>query len=449
MKKGFEVTLAFTMCLSLIGCGAKGTYDTGSVDEVKQNADEITIFVLEKNSALKQIASAYEMKNEGVKITFDDGKNQNSDLTQTEILKILNTSMLNGDGPDLICFDGFSPDGYEDMLADLSGIVQAHKEECYENILGAYEKNDTILQIPLRFSLTGTYTKSDLAVDQNGTTAGEMLKAPVSVSELGTLLAENDLKLPAGSNTAMITLWCRVYAEKINSGDMDEKSIEEFYEFLDEIVKKCGSNPAEVTDSTMTLDILAVESLDRGEYAGNIRNSMDLTFKYLSWLPFMADYAQSNDEGWEFYNLKSDGNTYFAAESVLGINSGSKNLSAAMDFLDYACTEEAQENSDSFSWSVNRNVMEENISNPRISTTMYTDSSGKDLGGDMITPTEAQVKSVTDLIEEVNTPICNHELFVDFILEPYQDYLLGKMTRTEAVAAAGQKISIYRMENGQ
>ncbi|WP_296118087.1 extracellular solute-binding protein [uncultured Eubacterium sp.] len=367
MKKGFVVTLAFTMCLSLIGCGEKGTYDTGSVDEVKQNADEITIFVLEKNSALKQIASAYEMKNEGVKITFDDGKNQNSDLTQTEILKNLNTSMLNGDGPDLICFDGFSSDGYEDMLVDLSGIVQAHKEDCYENILGAYEKNDTILQIPLRFSLTGTYTKSDLAVDQNGTTAGEMLKASVSVSELGTLLEENDLKLPAGSNTAMITLWCRVYAEKINSGDMDEKSIEEFYEFLDEIVKKCGS----------------------------------------------------------------------------------KNLSAAMDFLNYACTDEAQENSDSFSWSVNRNVMEENISNPKISTTMYTDSSGKDLGGDMITPTEAQVKSVTDLIEEVNTPICNYELFVDFILEPYQDYLLGKMTRTEAVAAAGQKISIYRMENGQ
>lgn len=62
-----------------------------------------------------------------------------------------------GKGPDVLCLDGLPLDSYlsKGMLADLSDTLKAaeEKEEFFNNITRAFEKDGKIYAIPTRFRI--------------------------------------------------------------------------------------------------------------------------------------------------------------------------------------------------------------------------------------------------------------------------------------------------------
>lgn len=157
-------------CVLLTACGSQDHLS----NELKNEETVLSIFALEKNRELERFANAYEAAHPNVKVIVDYGKNENSDLTKTQILNNLNTEILNGEGPDLICFETFGEENYEDVLLDLSDIVKQHEECCYSNILSAYEEDGKIPVIPLTISLT---TIGNESVGRNEFTALSDLKS--------------------------------------------------------------------------------------------------------------------------------------------------------------------------------------------------------------------------------------------------------------------------------
>lgn len=76
-------------------------------------------------------------------------------LTAEDAVKALNTEIMAGKGPDVLCLDGLPLDSYlsKGMLADLSDTLKAaeEKEEFFNNITRAFEKDGKIYAIPTRF----------------------------------------------------------------------------------------------------------------------------------------------------------------------------------------------------------------------------------------------------------------------------------------------------------
>lgn len=63
---------------------------------------------------------------------------------ESEAIQKLNPELLNDQGLDVICFDGFGAENYEGYLADLSELVGQNETERYENILRVHEKETGI-----------------------------------------------------------------------------------------------------------------------------------------------------------------------------------------------------------------------------------------------------------------------------------------------------------------
>lgn len=225
MRKIISIALIGIMsCSLLVGCGRhEGNYETNS-SVTADVTGELTIFVLKRNKDLEFLADAYETSHPGIRITIDNGKRENTDLTQTEVLKNMNTALLNDNGPDIICFDGFSADAYAEYLLDLTSIVEANEEVCYSNILRAYEDNGQILQMPLRFAMavTGSSQIDFSQVD--------------SIDKMKMQLEQVEGQFDEDIFPNMVALWCRTYAAYVeNKEGISVEDITEFYEFLDVI----------------------------------------------------------------------------------------------------------------------------------------------------------------------------------------------------------------------
>lgn len=438
MKKLASITLIGVLsCSMLVGCGNQ---------EVKQeigsstNADvagELTIFVSKRNKDLEFLADAYEISHPGVYITIDNGKSENTDLTQTEVLKNMNTALLNGNGPDIICFDGFSAEAYEDYLLDLTTIVEANEAACYSNVLRAYEENGQILQMPLRFTLA-VAGSSQIDFSQVN-----------SIAEMKSQLEQVEGQFDEDVFPNMIALWCRTYAAYVeNTEGITVEDITEFYQFLDMIKSKSGTTYLHHSD--MGIDNVLYNATERGEQYPSEREQMDLTYQYMASYFSIREYLTAYEEdGWKIYPITLDDNIYFEAEAVVGVNATSDNAELAKEFIEYAISFEGQDACNFFNIPVNREKVDEIQQDNKsfVGTGVYyTDDSGKEVNWKYIKVSEEMAEHYNEILESINTPICYNSVMIRFLVNPYVDYIDGKLTLQEAADTAMQKINLYQME---
>lgn len=437
MKKVMSMLLIGVMtCSLLVGCGSREAELGINASSAAKITGELTIFVAKRNKDLEFLANAYETSHPGIRITIDNGKSEDTDLTQTEVLKNMNTALLNGNGPDIICFDGFSPDSYEDYLLDLTSIVEANEEECYSNILSAYEENGQILQIPLRFTLavTGSSQIDFSQVD--------------SIAEMKKQLEQADGQFDEDIFPNMVALWCRTYAAYVEKNEeISVEDITEFYEFLDVIKSKSGTTYVHHFD--MGINNVLYNATERGEQYPDERSQMDLTYQYMASYFGIRDYLTAyKEDGWQIYPIKLDDATYFEAEAVVGIIASSDNVELAKDFIEFAISFEGQDSCNLFNIPVNREkVTDIQQDNARFGGTIYyTGDSGKELTWKRVKVTDEMAEHYDDILESLNAPICYNSVMIHFLVDPYVDYLDGKLSLQEAADTAMQKINLYQME---
>lgn len=118
---------------------------------------------------------------------------------ESEAIQKLNPELLNDQGLDVICFDGFGAENYEGYLADLSELVGQNETECYENILRVYEKEAGIYQISMRFACVGVVG------------AGERLEDFADMEKLCSDANFELKKISEGYFTNIVTLLCKAY----------------------------------------------------------------------------------------------------------------------------------------------------------------------------------------------------------------------------------------------
>lgn len=90
-----------------------------------QPSIQLRLYSLYEDENLRQMVSQYQKSHPEVAIDLEIGLTGEDGVTVADALRTLNTEILAGSGPDLICLDGFNIDTYleKGILADLSGVL--------------------------------------------------------------------------------------------------------------------------------------------------------------------------------------------------------------------------------------------------------------------------------------------------------------------------------------
>lgn len=103
--------IIFGIATMLSGCGKDDRNVNNS--EKEENEEVMTLYTLYETDEWNQLIAFYKEKHPEVTIRIETGVEADATVTESEAIQKLNTELLNGQGPDVICFDGFGAENYE------------------------------------------------------------------------------------------------------------------------------------------------------------------------------------------------------------------------------------------------------------------------------------------------------------------------------------------------
>lgn len=119
--------------------------------------EEVCIYGLLEDEAIRQAVSLYQREHPEVYIRYEIGLSGDHSMTSEDAVKNLNTRILAGEGPDLLALDGLPMDSYieKGVLTDLSGVVYKMQQETslFENLIDACRDEGKLWYVPVRFRL--------------------------------------------------------------------------------------------------------------------------------------------------------------------------------------------------------------------------------------------------------------------------------------------------------
>ena len=120
---------------------------------------ELTVFSLKDYPILRQAISEYQTQNPNVKVTLQIPSVEGA--TTEDVIRALNTEILNGSGPDILVLDDLPAQSYAEkgVLLDLNS-VDGLLEGVLPNLTTAQTYGDSIYQIPAQFTIPVIVSKT-------------------------------------------------------------------------------------------------------------------------------------------------------------------------------------------------------------------------------------------------------------------------------------------------
>ena len=120
---------------------------------------ELTVFSLKDYPILRQAISEYQTQNPNVKVTLQIPSVEGA--TTEDVIRALNTEILNGSGPDVLVLDGLPAQSYAEkgVLLDLNA-VDGLLEGLLPNLTKAQAYGESIYQIPAQFTIPVIVSKT-------------------------------------------------------------------------------------------------------------------------------------------------------------------------------------------------------------------------------------------------------------------------------------------------
>lgn len=117
---------------------------------------QIRIYSLMENDTMRQLVSSYSKLHPDTYVKYEVGMTWGeSGVTESDVLKTLNTEIMAGNGPDIILLDGLPVESYieKGLLEDISDVINPLVESgaIFSNIADAYNVDGKIYQFPTRF----------------------------------------------------------------------------------------------------------------------------------------------------------------------------------------------------------------------------------------------------------------------------------------------------------
>ena len=137
---------------------------------------ELTVFSLKDYPILRQAISEYQTQNPNVKVTLQIPSVEGA--TTEDVIRALNTEILNGSGPDILVLDDLPAQSYAEkgVLLDLNS-VDGLLEGVLPNLTTAQTYGDNIYQIPAQFTIPVIVSKTGTTQPDSMSTLLQQIQA--------------------------------------------------------------------------------------------------------------------------------------------------------------------------------------------------------------------------------------------------------------------------------
>ena len=405
---------------------------------------ELTVYALEDSSEIRQAISAFQKDHADIYVNLKIGRSGDDAVTADDALRTLNSDIMAGEGPDVIILDGMPVDNYIDkgLLMDISDVVEEIKNEnsLFENLCEVYEKDGKYYGLPSRFLLPFVEGEKE-AVDAAGTI--DSLAAYIQS------LAQN------GDNTPVINLSAGTLlgylfdvdgARWIDGTKVDQAGLQKFFESAKTIYDADDDKENAMdleTQGLANVGSSGVLNLFTGDIAvnfGTIGSDADL-------MAILSVNQQVKGKTLSYGLLNSQEQKIFIPYLSAGISSKSTHTYEAKEFIKTMLSEEVGSVSGN-GLPVNRTAFNDLMQQEEGSSSSmaFTNEDGEMVSFDMNAPTEEDIKTLSGIIDSLDTAAVTDTVLREQIVEQGEAYLNGSQSLADTVQSTMQKIELYLSE---
>lgn len=426
-----------------------------------QPSIQLRLYSLYEDENLRQMVSQYQKSHPEVAIDLEIGLTGEDGVTVADALRTLNTRILAGSGPDLICLDGFNIDTYleKGILADLSGVLN-QAGPLLEQVTNCYAQDGKVCAVPTTFAIPAMYGAE---------------KYVSQIHDLDSLVAaakqakeENPDRERIVNAMYPITMADLYYdscsAAWVNpDGTLDAEKLAAFYAAMKELYALDES--FRQANAEWVAEI--AEEYENGEYyfaPGDYTGLGGVFYIYedICYLPtgtLDGMYAWSShvlagekdylSVGYRTIPLSGQASNVFLPRRIMGILTTATHPQAAETFLTFMLSDEVQAKDLTTGFPVNQVTFERELSEDRYVDSVITTGSavqGTSVSYSAQWPNASQRQQLKGWVDDLTTPALTDRTIRSKVMDQMSDCLNGKITPQQAADAALRSLNLYLSE---
>lgn len=470
LVSGSRSTLGDPTCLpvALTGSGDGSFYMLANVDSeptlchftfddaAPVTADtRLTIYSLYEDEDLTQMITQFQKANPNISVEHEIGLSGDDGMTEADAVRTLNTEILAGNGPDLICLDGFNLESYleKGVLADVSHILD-QGDPLLRNITDCYADGGKICAVPTTFTFPAIYGKEEYISQIHDLSSlvavAKQVRADIAPEKrvvngmYPDIMADQyydscsaawmnpDGTLDAQKLTEFYTAMTELYA-------LDEVFRQQNAEWMEEVRADYVKGEAWLVPGAYT-GLSGVTFID-GDVAYLPAGTLDGMYRYAHVIAGEEEYL---GEGYILRPLDGQASNVFLPRRIMGVLTSAAHPQAAEKFLSFMLSDEVQAKDLTTGFPVNQVTLERELSEDR-----YVDSilsNGPDKAYHAQWPDAARREELRGYVSNLSTPANTNRTIRYMVMEPLWDCCNGIITPEQAAQAAVQSLNLYLSE---
>ena len=418
---------------------------------------ELRIYSLYEDEDLQQMISQFQTAHPEMAVDLEIGVTGDDGITAEDAIRTLNTQILAGGGPDLICLDGFNIDTYleKGILADLSGVLN-QAGPLLEQVTNCYAQDGKVCAVPTTFAIPAMYG-AEAIVSQ--------------IHDLDSLVAAAKQAREANPDFERIVngmhpiIMAEQYYDScsaawLNSdGTLDSEKLTQFYSAMKELYaldeafrQKYTEWMAEVT-AEINSGVTATDGFARLFGACSI-------FGGTTYIPFgtlngmnMWSWALAGEEeflgdGYTTAPFSGQASNVFLPLRIMGVLTTSKHQQAAREFLAFMLRDEVQAKDLSTGFPVNETTFEREIVEDRTADSSFgsSDADGNRISYSARWPDAQERQELKQWVSKLTTPALTDRTIRNKVMDQMVDCCNGVITPEQAADAALRSLNLYLSE---
>lgn len=419
---------------------------TYSEELSNKELENLNVYSLYYDEFIEQSIIEYNRNNPQIKINYEIGVTGEDGKNESDAIKILNTEIVAGTGPDVIFLDDISYEEYieKGILEDIKEIIKNKKDNLFKNIVNCYTQDEGIYVIPLRIKIPTIMADKDIIENNNNYDSILDFIANELNSEEENVMA---IYTPAD----IINLMFYIFSDEwINNKEINETAIIEFLnsskEIYDSIANKIESDIENYNNAMedlsynqqkqLSMDQFLFKRIDPIQLANPNYNLIEIGY-VTSIEDFVNMYTVIDDNNQlDYINIQKKNSNLFLPQKIVSINSYGENKEIAKNFISELLEKEYQEFDNYSGLPINKealdNIYIKNVGNDNLGA-FIVEIGDFSKRYDRKWPTEGEYNKFFQIINNLNLRANTNKNILEIIVQVGEKYIMGEYTIEEGL----------------
>ena len=416
---------------------------------------QLSIYSLYEDEDIAQMIVQFQKANPNITVEHEVGLSGEGGMTEADAVRTLNTEILAGNGPDLVCLDGFNLESYleKGVLADVSHVLN-QGDPLLRNITDCYADGDKIYAVPTTFTFPAMYGKEEYISQIHD------LPSLVETAKQAKAAIAPESRVVNGMYPDIMAddFYDSCSAAWMNpDGTLDAEKLTEFYaamaelyaldepfrqaneEWMAEVRADYANGEAWLIPGQYT-GLSGVTSIC-GELAYLPAGTLDGMYRYAHVIAGEEEYL---GDGYITKPLDGQAKNVFLPRRIMGILNTAQHPQAAETFLAFMLSDEVQAKDLTTGFPVNQVTFDRELSEDRYVDSVLSD--GPDRSYHAQWPDAARREELRGWVENLSTPANTNRTIRYMVMEPMYDCCTGAITPEQAAESALRELNLYLSE---